>query len=174
MGFCLLSAVGKHSRVRFWHDNWLGIPLVGLLPDPESSDLLVSSFLNLDGSWNLLDCFSVVFLHVTELILDAKVDMLASDVLLWKYSSNVVLSSKTIYLHLIGQDAHTVGSSANFLWNSSHLVLTWQLLKGQFALDEVLTRRGFALALRCHLCKVHVESFSHLFICCAYASSMWD
>lgn len=55
--------IGKHSRVRFWHDNWLDILLVDLLPHPGSSDLLFFFvfFLSLGGSWNLPNCFRVTF-----------------------------------------------------------------------------------------------------------------
>lgn len=48
--------IGRHSKLRFWYDNWVDKPIVDVLPSDfvvSNPDLLVSQVFAEDLSWNL-------------------------------------------------------------------------------------------------------------------------
>lgn len=45
-------------------------------------------------------------------------------------------------------------------------VCTWKLMLNRLATQDMIKKRGTHLALRCELCKTHVETLEHLFMNC--------
>ena len=65
-----------------------------------------------------------------------------------------------------------------FLWSKFILprmsLHAWKVLRGKEISDDLLQRRGVALASRCELCGACTESLNHIFLHCSFAASVWN
>lgn len=77
----------------------MGVSLVTLLPHSTISNILVSSFFSSNGGWDIPLCFKMVFPFLVRLIEDTKVVLSRLNELVWKFSSNGLLTSKDMYCH---------------------------------------------------------------------------
>ncbi|XP_004309472.1 PREDICTED: putative ribonuclease H protein At1g65750-like [Fragaria vesca subsp. vesca] len=51
---------------------------------------------------------------------------------------------------------------------------SWKVLRGRVLSEDLLQRRGIALASRCVLCGRDGESLPHIFLTCSFAASLWN
>lgn len=58
----------KHSKIRFWQDNWLRVPLITMLPHVAASNKLLIFFWSLNSFWDIFVCFQFSYTQVASLI----------------------------------------------------------------------------------------------------------
>lgn len=172
---------GNGKNTNCWLDCWLSKPLVEVLDLPGNIHALlkatVSDFIS-NSSWHIPLEFSNQFLSIAAEMLQVHIPLDSdncSDSLVWKASSDGILSFKEAYNHLkpIVHPIHW-GKS---IWSSSippsRSFVVWRLLHKEFPTDEQLHCRGCTLVSICSLCGRATESFDHLFFHCSFASRLW-
>ncbi|XP_073023571.1 uncharacterized protein [Primulina eburnea] len=160
--------------VFFWDDTWFGdVPLSSRCVVRGGRDVRVSHFLS-EGSWDF-DCLcAVVAPSVAEEIVLIPVLSGDPDLARWIHSSDGAFSVRSAW-ELIRQRAP---SSDIFrpCWGSwlrpTMSFFLWRFWHQWLPVDEVLQRRGFALASRCQCCDMS-ETFTHIFIRSPVARSVW-
>ncbi|XP_073037089.1 uncharacterized protein [Primulina eburnea] len=160
--------------VSFWDDTWFGdVPLSSWCVVRGGRDVRVSHFLS-EGSWDFDRLCAVVAPSVAEEIVLIPVLSGEPDLARWIHSSDGVFSVRSAW-ELIRQRAP---SSDIFRprWGSwlrpTMSFFLWRFWHQWLPVDEVLQRRGFALASRCQCCDM-AETFTHIFIRSPVARSVW-
>ncbi|XP_073046265.1 uncharacterized protein [Primulina eburnea] len=160
--------------VSFWDDTWFGdVPLSSRYVVHGGRDVRVSHFLS-EGSWDFDRLCAVVAPSVAEAIVLIPVLSGDPDLARWIHSSDGAFSVRSAW-ELIRQRAP---SSDIFrqCWGSwlrpTMSFFLWRFWHQWLPVDEVLQRRGFALASRCQCCDMS-ETFTHIFIRSPVARSVW-
>ncbi|XP_073022635.1 uncharacterized protein [Primulina eburnea] len=160
--------------VSFWDDTWFGdVPLSSRCVVRGGRDVRVSHFLS-EGSWDFDRLCAVVAPSVAEEIVLIPVLSGDPDLARWIHSSDGAFSVRSAW-ELIRQRAP---SSDIFrpCWGSwlrpTMSFFLWRFWHQWLPVDEVLQRRGFALASRCQCCDMS-ETFTHIFIRSPVARSVW-
>ncbi|XP_073037090.1 uncharacterized protein [Primulina eburnea] len=160
--------------VSFWDDTWFGdVPLSSRCVVRGGRDVRVSHFLS-EGSWDFDRLCAVVAPSVAEEIILIPVISGDPDLARWIHSSDGAFSVRSAW-ELIRQRAP---SSDIFrpCWGSwlrpTMSFFLWRFRHQWLPVDEVLQRRGFALASRCQCCDMS-ETFTHIFIRSPVARSVW-
>lgn len=91
----------------------------------------------------------------------------------WKFFSNCRLTSKDMYYYSFFFLDWT------WVWwlgavHIESLYSTFSLEVFKLPWGVSLFQQGFSFASHCHICKLDVESYIHLFIHCSYAKAIWD
>ena len=98
-----LWLIGANSQRDFWHDNWLGVPILDILGIPN----YLATFLRakvfdfiVDGSWVLHEDFRIRFPDIC-----LRIDQIAispiEDSFVWSLSNNGLVSCKAAYCEMI-------------------------------------------------------------------------
>ncbi|XP_073033924.1 uncharacterized protein [Primulina eburnea] len=160
--------------VSFWDDTWFGdVPLSSRCVVRGGRDVRVSHFLS-EGSWDFDRLCAVVAPSVAEKIVLIHVLSGDPDLARWIHSSDGAFSVRSAW-ELIRQRAP---SSDVFrpCWGSwlrpTMSFFLWRFWHQWLPVDEVLQRRGFALASRCQCCDMS-ETLTHIFIRSPVARSVW-
>ncbi|KAK0572334.1 hypothetical protein LWI29_030054 [Acer saccharum] len=171
--------VGRHSKVRFWTDNWLGDPLINLIEDRSllqpPLDSVVGDVYSDATGWDIPASFKashpVVASEIEKVVVSTDPDSLV-----WTCSLDGVVSCKSAYDSL-----SEVGSSVFWgkqIWASfippSRSVLIWRLFHGKIPTDIALRARGFISPSRCRFCCAAEEDLRHLFLDCFFVRGLWD
>ncbi|XP_073037149.1 uncharacterized protein [Primulina eburnea] len=160
--------------ISFWDDTWFGdVPLSSRCVVRGGRDVRVSHFFS-EGSWDFDRLCAVVAPSVAEEIVLIPVLSGDPDLARWIYSSDGAFSVKSAW-ELIRQRAP---SSDIFrpCWGSrlrpTMSFFLWRFWHQWLPVDEVLQRRGFALASRCQCCDMS-ETFTHIIIRSPVSRSVW-
>ena len=98
------------------------------------------------------------------------------DKLIWQASSTGELTAKQAFLFL--QQASPVVPWGKPLWSKFILprmsLHAWKVMRGTVISDDLLQRRGVALASRCEFCGNSTESLDHIFLHCSFAALVWN
>ncbi|KAK2638786.1 hypothetical protein Ddye_026581 [Dipteronia dyeriana] len=154
--------IGENSHRDFWHDNWLGVPILELLGIPDYLATLlkarVSDFIY-EGKWVLDDSFRVHFPNLCSRI-DSVAISLITDSLVWAHSQDGQVSCNLAYSCMIRDSSQVTWWRdvwCHFI-SLSRSALTWRLLLNRLPTEDHLCRAGFHLASRCSVCGVSSES----------------
>jgi len=172
--------LGDGESINFWTDHWCSGPLINLLSIPNmASDNLsakVCDFIH-DFKWmipqTVLNAFPniVSYVHQITIPLQQKPDNL-----IWLNSSKGDLTFKDAYLHKAppGQNIHW----AKIIWSQdvppSKSLTVWRIMHNKLPTDENLSIRGCYIPSICNCCHANIETSSHLFFECPYASKLWN
>lgn len=171
--------VGKGDAVRFWKDNWLGVPIVASCNIDESSlDFLndkVAAFIS-NGVWNLPASFQRTYPNVTHSILSTVLPMdNVTDQIIWAASTSGFLNSKEAYKFF--SPSFPLVHWCHCIWHAAiqprKSLAVWKILKNRVPSDDRLQRFNVALCSRCYLCLSNCETSKHLFLDCPLAVALW-
>ncbi|KAK3204856.1 hypothetical protein Dsin_018902 [Dipteronia sinensis] len=170
--------IGENPQWDFWHENWLGVPILELLRilDYLACHLRarVSNFIQ-DGRWVLDDCFQARFSDFYFQIGQIVISPVANS-LVWAHSQNSRVSCKAAYSQFI-RDYPQVPWWRD-VWYHFILpyrsALTKHLLLNRLPIEDHLCRFGFQLASRCSVSGVSSESADHLFLQCPMEATFWE
>ncbi|KAK0584291.1 hypothetical protein LWI29_010574 [Acer saccharum] len=171
--------VGRHSKVRFWMDNWLGDPLINLVEDRSSLqpplDSVVGDIYSDATGWDILASFKASHPDVASEI-EKVVVSTDPDSLVWTCSLDGVVSCKSAYDSL--SEVRSSVFWGKQIWASfiptSRSVLIWRLFHGKIPTDIALRARGFISPSRCRFCCAAEENLRHLFLDCLFVRGLWD
>ncbi|XP_058749874.1 uncharacterized protein LOC131622872 [Vicia villosa] len=172
--------IGNGNFVNFWMDNWLGESLVSKYKIPDRFHRTLTSKVCdwwSNNSWNVSNNTHVALPDLRNLIACISIpDMDVPDALVWKKSTNGMLSIKEAYKEIIKPCPSAVWS--NFPWDidspPSHSMLVWRLMHNKVPTDDNLQLRGFSFPSVCSLCLSSTESSKHLFFDCSYVRHIWN
>ena len=140
--------IGRHSKLQFWTNNWLGYPLINLVSDGVSLEppihALVKDFMDQNGC-KLPDDFSSQFSSVAHDI--HQIIVRDSDTLIWRKSACGNVTCSDAYASLMGSNGFT--SWGKSIWASyvppSRSFLLWRIFHGKLPTDEAFSNRGICL-----------------------------
>ncbi|XP_075499938.1 uncharacterized protein LOC142538510 [Primulina tabacum] len=163
-----------HGEVYFWDDCWFrDVPLSSQTEVRGDRGARVSHFLS-EGTWDFDLLCSVVAPSIAEQIVLVPILSGESDSARWIHSSDGAFSVKSAW-ELIRFRA-PISDINRPCWGSwlrpTMSFFLWRFWHQWLPVDEVLQRRGFALASRCQCCDMS-ETFTHVFIRSPVARSVW-
>ena len=169
--------IGRHSRLRFWHDNWMGVPLIHYVDDVLSVDPPLDSravdfvghnFINLPQSFCAR--FPVLVEDIKQVVVRD------DDYLLWRGSVLGEVSVADAYKLL--QDDRVVYNWGKTLWSKyippSRSFLLWRLFHGKLPTEDLLSLKGLYLTNCCRFCYKGPDSIHHVFLECSLAQALWN
>ncbi|KAK3184210.1 hypothetical protein Dsin_031496 [Dipteronia sinensis] len=171
--------VGRHSKVHFWTDNWLGDPLIDLVEDRSSLqpplDSVVGDIYSDSTGWDIPESFRASHPDVASEI-EKVVVSTDPDSLVWTCSLDGVVSCKSAYDSL--SEVRSSVFWGKQIWASfippSRSVLIWRLFHGKIPTDIALRARGYISPSRCRFCCAAEEDLKHLFLDCPFFRGLWD
>ncbi|KAJ4782142.1 RNA-directed DNA polymerase (reverse transcriptase)-related family protein [Rhynchospora pubera] len=170
--------VKSGMQTSFWHDNWVGKPLVPLLKGAHNPP---RQKINLRKGLTLLQTLLPrPWDHTTQLLLENRIHLSRDDekdTLLWCWTSDGSFSVSSIY-NVISTGGK-LNNNLSVLWKFKvppslkffmFLVFNDKLLTQQ----QLLRRHLLSLQPRCILCNQNVlEDNHHLFFSCPFTSMLW-
>ena len=169
--------VGNGRKISFWHDNWLGAPLVskiGLHP-AISSEAKVQDVIS-QSQWVFPSNFATVFPQIVHNIqkIDLPIEPM-EDFICWNGSVSGNLTAKEAFTFFSEHaDRKEWGT---MIWNNaippSRSIVIWKALHGRLLTDAALQRRGISLASRCPFCCLTVETMDHILLSCPKIVPIW-
>lgn len=96
--------IGRHSKVKFWTDNWLGSPLIDSISSPIDFDPPLESVVGdlfSDSSWLLPPAFKDRFSAIADVI-KSVICLDGPDALYWRGSLDGSVSCSDAYLSISG------------------------------------------------------------------------
>jgi ribonuclease HI len=170
--------IGDGTRVFYWTDNWLGVPLLDALAIPHISPLDTKvSDLILDKEWVIPPLLFELAPWLVEEVRGVTLPLEPlEDCFVWKHSKDGFLSAKDAYLHL--NKPGLVLHWAELIWQNfippSHSFVAWRLILNKLPTDENLRARGCTIVSACPLCLTDNDSSFHLFLHCPFALALWN
>ncbi|KAK0578736.1 hypothetical protein LWI29_015418 [Acer saccharum] len=171
--------VGRHSKVRFWTDNWLGDPLINLVEDRSSLqpslDSVVGDIYSDATGWDIPTSFQASHPDVASEI-EKVVVSTDPDSLVWTCSLDGVVSYKSTYDSL--SEVRSSVFWGKQIWASfilpSRSILIWRLFHGKIPTDIALRARGYISPSRCRFWCAAGEDLRHLFLDYPFVRGLWD
>lgn len=171
-------SVGKQSSFYFWHDPWIdNVPLLQkydpiLVSIMESSRMAkISDFISND-SWALPASNHLWAVEVKRKVL--QVPLADSDIIHWQAFSFNDVKVATIW-HSI-RPPESSPPWINAVWHPLRIhkcsFIFWLALKDRLLTKERMDLFGMTTDLRCCFCSNAIETVSHLFGSCAFATSI--
>ncbi|XP_073062068.1 uncharacterized protein [Primulina eburnea] len=163
-----------HGDISFWDDCWFrDVPLSSQTEVCGDRGARVSHFIS-EGTWDFDLLCSVVAPSFAEQIVLVPILSGELDSARWIHSSDGDFSVKSAW-ELIRLRAPISGFNRP-CWGSwlrpTMSFFLWRFWHQWLPVDEVLQRRGFALASRCQCCDMS-ETFTHVFIRSPVARPVW-
>ena len=171
--------VGDGQSINCWLDNWCGEILAQSL-NINTNQLnnlprKLSNFIH-NRQWKFPNEILSQFPNLETLAAQINIpNQHNRDTLVWKHTTNGVLSLKDAYKFKKG--IFTKVPWAKLIWSAdippSKSLLVWRLMLDKVPTDDILTIRGCHLPSMCSLCSSCAETSIHLFFECTYALNLW-
>ncbi|KAM1304224.1 hypothetical protein ACFX2F_021920 [Malus domestica] len=170
-------SVGDGRKISFLYDNWLGTTLLSNIGEVDIIPLnsKVKDFIQ-DAKWSLPIVFTSSFPHLSEKIMKTPLPIAhMDDALFWTGSSSGTVSAKEAFLFFSSHAPHK--KWAKMVWHQSiqprKSLVVWKACHGRLLTDDLLQRRGVALASCCAFCHNARESCDHLLLHCPQTVALW-
>ena len=171
--------IGKHSSLHFWNDNWLGSSISDQLGIPISLRKKLTAKISdfyVDDRWHFSDGFRSNFPHLCASIESVVFVHSDSDVYVFRPSRTGSTSCKIFYLFRCPNGSRVAWGKD--LWRHylplARSLLMWRAIHDSLPTDDKLSKCGFQIVSRCHLCATAEESIDHLFSYCSFAVAVWQ
>lgn len=168
--------IGEGSKIDFWHDNWLGSPLVDKLPIPwpvaRNLKAAVSNFITAD-QWCLPPSFTAAFPEITRQV-EAIVLSGGDSLPHMDPSYNGIISLGRVYDYgkSLGEDCQRFLCVFKLFIPARRPLLASRILKNKLPTDANLRRCGLIVSSFCSLCMNAHEHVQQLFFECPYVSGV--
>ncbi|KAK2650254.1 hypothetical protein Ddye_017743 [Dipteronia dyeriana] len=171
--------VGRHSKVHFWMDNWLGDPLIDLVKEKSALQLPLDSVVcDVYSEAKGLDIPTFFQASHPDVASEIEKVVVSTDLnsLVWTYSLDGVLTCKSPYNYLFEVRSSVFWGKQ--IWASyiphSHFVLIWRLFHGKIPTNIVLRARCYISLSRYRFCCAAEKDLRHLFLDCPFVCGLWD
>ncbi|XP_062028531.1 uncharacterized protein LOC133744441 [Rosa rugosa] len=150
--------IGSGRSVSFWHDNFMGKPLMDFFGSHTCmfalKDDLVADYIH-NGAWNFPSLLQFHFPGICKLIDNVPISLVPDmpDKLIWVPSSSGELTAKEAFHFL--RPRLPLRDWGKLIWSKFIIprisLHSWKVLRGRVLSEDLLQRRGIALASRCVL-----------------------
>ncbi|XP_026399925.1 uncharacterized protein LOC113295813 [Papaver somniferum] len=139
-----------------------------------NGDSKVAEFID-QGQWCLTSCDDEAVLNVSNQVTSVEFNLNERDKLIWTTSKNGEFSLKDTYLTLSSSNDSPFW--CDLVWFKYHILrhsfISWLALQGRLKTRAKLMQWGLMSTAPCPFCEDTVETESHLFHGCNFASQIW-
>jgi hypothetical protein len=170
--------IGSCNNVAFWLDNLLPASLAGLFNIPKSSYHLFTARMSAymaDGEWNIPEFIVQRDASIRSLIDHIILPRHPLDYRLVRYPSkdgNLSVKQSFEFLYSAQQRANW----ATWIWHAcvppAASFIAWRCFHNKMPTNENLITRGCIVVSGCALCLSNVETTSHVFLSCSFATQI--
>ncbi|OMO81979.1 hypothetical protein CCACVL1_12120 [Corchorus capsularis] len=177
--------LGNGSDIRFWTDWWVGQkPLIEIGQGSislEDRNVLVSSFIDQNGEWELDSVTALLPASIIEEIRAVPffVSALEGDRFVWGWDKIGQFSSSSAYGALMNFGLEVEWRRrCSWIWRlpvpERVRFFCWLLFMKSLNTLEMLHRKGIVGDPVCRLCSGDVESIEHVFRLCPFVRGIWE
>ena len=142
---------------------------------PHEALWIVANVISPLGEWNLNCIQTTITGHVLDRIKQTRLSNIVNteDKIQWKSSSNGIISSKSFFKFLAGEDEEDSGIEWKRIWKVDCLQKLRLVMHKRLPTNVYYNRIGMEVDNKCGRCQIHKESMDHLLRYCLNSMDVW-
>ncbi|GAA0160574.1 reverse transcriptase [Lithospermum erythrorhizon] len=158
----------------FWMDSWLELgPLCTLYSDKKGGKKVHELWIN--GGWDEAALSNLISHEHMEKVKEVYIEAGSPDKAIWKASPDGLFSFKSTYDDV--REHRQASALYSVIWHNNipkkMSFVVWRLLNGWLPVDEMMVKKGIALASKC-VCCAQEETINHVFFTNPIAQQLWS